>query len=578
MGAFSFAAPSTHYLRFQPDEFAHHLRLRGSSYYFRQVIPRLGEITLSLRTGDRRTAKGLCHRISKSLSTRFAAVTTKPITSQQRLHEILEELREDARDTLRTFISENEMDDLDSLRWAKEVTQRRIQRTTGEPEDFIKLHAKLEFLEALEAKMNGNAMKLVTLAMHGATGALGEIAQQPSPKVLLASAEALQPAASSEPSDDYSDGSTAGHTFAQLVEQYTHEQKMKGKWSDKSELEAGAVVRILTALVPSGPVDGLTRKDFVRVSELLSNFPAQASKRFPHVADLRELALMNHAPDVLMSITTQNKHITRLSTILKWAELNGLIRKNLAEGLVKEKGGRASEEKSAFSNDDLRLIFRCIAEKRTPKPYKTNRNGGNPIQAFHYWVPVLGYYTGARVNEIASLRPQDVRQVDDVWCIDICQQNDGNKRTKTRAGDRIVPLHPELLRMGFVQFALKAAERECPRLFMELKMSPNGYGGTVSNWFNGHPDKSHSLYLRAGIRGANLSFHSLRHSFTTNMERARVDPITLKRLVGHAMDDMTYGRYSKGINPQIAFEELSKLPSLSDDILVPFEEWMPSMA
>ncbi|WP_373369783.1 DUF6538 domain-containing protein [Laribacter hongkongensis] len=81
MGAFSFAAPSTHYLRFQPDEFAHHLRLRGSSYYFRQVIPRLGEITLSLRTGDRRTAKGLCHRISKSLSTRFAAVTTQPITT-----------------------------------------------------------------------------------------------------------------------------------------------------------------------------------------------------------------------------------------------------------------------------------------------------------------------------------------------------------------------------------------------------------------------------------------------------------------------------------------------------------------
>ncbi|MXR36915.1 site-specific integrase [Craterilacuibacter sinensis] len=573
MGAFSFgqnsSASSTNdlpSLSFKPDEFAQHLRLRGSTYYFRQVFPRLGEVTLSLRTGDRRTAKGLSSKISRSLSARFITATTMPASrnSQQRLEEILRELREDAKDTLRTCITD-EHEDPHSVQEVYTSVLQRIQHGTGEPEDFIKWHAQLEYLKAMKAKMDGNAIPMVKLATQGVSGQLQELLEAYTP---AAPQQAPAPviAHASSPSSDQADG----YTFAQLTEQYIGEQKLKGKWSDKSELEAEAAIRVLIALVPPQPVDTLTRKDFVRVSELISNFPAQASKRFPDVSDLMQLALMEHAPSALMSITTQNKHTNRLSTILKWAEINGLIKKNLAEGLGKADTGKASEERDAFTNDDLRLIFKCIADKRTPKPVK---RGTATLQEFHYWIPLLGYYTGARVNEIASLRPQDIRKVDDVWCIDICQQNDGTKKTKSKAGDRIVPIHPELLRLGLVEYALEAAMQGNSRLFMELKMTHNGYGGMVSNWFNGHPDKSHSMYLRAGVKGDNLSFHSLRHSFTTNMERAKVEPITLKRLVGHSMDDMTYGRYSKGIDPMMAFEELSKLPSLSSDILEPFEAW-----
>ncbi|MCL6262761.1 site-specific integrase [Craterilacuibacter sp. RT1T] len=491
-----------------------------------------------------------------------------PITTQQRLKEIMQELREDAKDTLRTFISDDAIDDLDNLRWANECLQRKIERATGDPEDFIKMHAQLEINKATLAKMQGNAMPLVHLATHGASGSIAALAdafKEPPPAIPQATQQAPT-AAPEAPSSN-------GYTFTQLAEQYTHEQKMKGKWTDKTELETEALIRVLIALVPPQPVDTLTRKDFVQVSELISNYPAQASKRFPDTKDLKELALMEHAPSALMSITTQNKHTNRLSSILKWAEINGLIKKNIAEGLGKTSTGKASEERNAFTNDELRLIFKCIAEKRTPKPVS---RGTATVHDFHFWIPLLGYYTGARVNEIASLRPQDIKKLDDVWCIDICQQNDDTKKTKSKAGNRVIPIHPELLRLGFVEFALEVAMQGSPRLFLELKMTHNGYGGNVSNWFNGHPDKSHSLYLRAGVQGENLSFHSLRHSFTTNMERAKVDPITLKRLVGHTMDDMTYGRYSKGIDPKMALEELSKLPSLSSDLLEPFEIWRAS--
>jgi integrase len=41
-------------------------------------------------------------------------------------------------------------------------------------------------------------------------------------------------------------------------------------------------------------------------------------------------------------------------------------------------------------------------------------------------------------------------------------------------------------------------------------------------------------------------FHSFRHTMTTQLERAGVEPLLIKRILGHALDDVTFGRYSKG--------------------------------
>jgi integrase len=65
--------------------------------------------------------------------------------------------------------------------------------------------------------------------------------------------------------------------------------------------------------------------------------------------------------------------------------------------------------------------------------------------SFHYWMPLLGHFTGARVNELASLRPEDFVTEGGIPCLSISQQNDGTKETKSAAGVRTIPLHPELI-------------------------------------------------------------------------------------------------------------------------------------
>ena len=80
-------------------------------------------------------------------------------------------------------------------------------------------------------------------------------------------------------------------------------------------------------------------------------------------------------------------------------------------------------------------------------------------QAHKFWLPHLGLFTGARVNEICQLNPQtdiraDVRS--GVWFLDITDDSESHKHVeksvKTAGSRRKVPIHPKLLELGFLQY------------------------------------------------------------------------------------------------------------------------------
>ncbi len=415
-----------------------------------------------------------------------------------------------------------------------EGTIAAIKTGSGNPEDFLGLHGKVELIRAHQAKLKGDALPLISLATTGPQGALGE-----------AMAPRETPPAK-------------GPSFAALVEQYSQEQRVKGQWTPKSDAENTAIFAVLEGLLPRGPVEAMERADFVKVATDLTRYPSNATKRFPGKTPKSILG----QGDSFLSENTINKYLVRLSSICKWAEQNGMIPRNLAEGLQRQTRSAMSDERDAFTNEEVKALLDLINKRATSY-------GRSPVHAFHYWMPLLGFYTGARVNELASLRPSDVVMEGGHWCIHIHQQNDGTKATKTDAGVRFIPLHPELIRLGFIEFR---DERQGERLLFDgLSLTANGYGGMVSRWFNGHP-KETGMIARAGINRDRLSFHSLRHTFMTNMERAEVAPLTIKRLAGHRPDDVTFGRYSKGIDQENAFRAISKLPSISH-LLVKFSSW-----
>lgn len=150
-----------------------------------------------------------------------------------------------------------------------------------------------------------------------------------------------------------------------------------------------------------------------------------------------------------------------------------------------------------------------------------------------WWGPILGLYTGARVNEIAQLYIDDIRQVDGVWGLFVWK-NDRNQKVKTKSSIRFIPLAQPVLDAGFLDFVEDMRKTCHPRLFPHLPAGtrkdgkPNGlgYGRQLSRQF--------SVYLKQFGIEKGTAFHAFRHTMSTALAEAFVPATTIALITGHA--------------------------------------------
>ena len=68
-----------------------------------------------------------------------------------------------------------------------------------------------------------------------------------------------------------------------------------------------------------------------------------------------------------------------------------------------------------------------------------------------YWVTLLSAYSGARLNEICQLNVDDISKTDGIWPTN-SNGDSADKSTNTKSGNRVIPLHPKLLSLGFLNY------------------------------------------------------------------------------------------------------------------------------
>src|SRR5262249_26384738 len=141
----------------------------------------------------------------------------------------------------------------------------------------------------------------------------------------------------------------------------------------------------------------------------------------------------------------------------------------------------------------------------------------------------LALVTGARLDELCSLKTLDAEKRTDGWWIVI-------REGKSQAAVREVPIH---------ESAAHVVERRqgAPDGFLFTGLSSGGPDGKRS-W---NVSKAFGRYCsKIGFNDEALVFHSLRKTFTEVMEAAEVPETTVKLLIGHTRSSLTYGDYSQG--------------------------------
>jgi integrase len=173
-----------------------------------------------------------------------------------------------------------------------------------------------------------------------------------------------------------------------------------------------------------------------------------------------------------------------------------------------------------------------------------------PDMAHRYWLPLLALYTGARPRELCQINPQvDYGMADDIPFFRISEEtaaDEGVVKTVKTGEERHVPIHPELIRLGFLAYVDGVKDQGARRLFPGFPVHKGNPYARAGDWFSGFLDE---LGLRDETPKAMLSgMYAFKKTFITEAARLglRFQPIT-----GHAEE-----QYSKVVRDSYNMEEL----------------------
>jgi integrase len=292
----------------------------------------------------------------------------------------------------------------------------------------------------------------------------------------------------------------------------------------------GVCGSLLTPDTPGAtPLASLTRADGRRLIETLRALPANYQRRFPGLSQSAVLTLAATRPKLRrISDVTINGYLVRLTAVLSWAAREGWLARNPWEGLKIAMATAGARQREPFSIYQLNTVLAApLYTGCVDDAYGFAKPGAAHPRRGRFWLALIGLYSGLRLNEIGQLDVADVAPVDGVECFHVRRRSSlgPDKRVKTAGSERLVPVHPELTRLGFDAYLAQRRQSGTDgKLFPELRpCSASGYfSDPLSRWFTRLLDTS-----GAGD-GPARGFHSLRHNFRDALRAAGVDlPIAL---------------------------------------------------
>lgn len=250
--------------------------------------------------------------------------------------------------------------------------------------------------------------------------------------------------------------------------------------------------------------------------------------------------------------------LSRLRTLLSFATDRDIIAANPAVGVRVEYKQRAADKRQAFTRDQLQLLFSGPVHNEGARPV-----GGGGEAA--YWLPLLALYSGARQTELGQLHPDDVYQElyegadgaeQSAWVMRFADNPERNQRVKTEGSERRVPIHPDLIKLGFLEVAALAGVGKHDRIFHEIRKTSGGeLMGSWSKWFR--------RYRRSlGVTERNTPFHSFRHSFQHHARESSIDKAVNDAITGHESGDVadSYGALDYPLRPLVDAMALYRVP------------------
>lgn len=335
----------------------------------------------------------------------------------------------------------------------------------------------------------------------------------------------------------------------ELVEEWMASRK-PGK---KAEAAADKAVEDFTSYIGDIGIGEITADDCFEFRDAVTRMPASMPRANRNLAFVDQHALYGQREDIRrVTPASVKKYLGAVQALLGFAFQERFIPTNVAAG-IKVEGYSKVSDRRPFTHDELAKLF---AQPLFTKAWSAARSTSAVSDMTLRWLFLLGLFTGGRIEELGQILLADVKREGKVWYIDIDDyidpaNVDQSKRVKTEASIRLLPLHPQLITLGFIERveALRATGKT--KLFSDLTPDTLDVQTKEASRRAGRVIDKVSVDPR-------LVFHSFRHTFKDLCRDADIPIDVHDQLSGHAPANAG-GRYGFGRAVAKLAQHLEKL-------------------
>jgi integrase len=496
-----------------------HLDKTGSTYYFRRPVPNDLKGCFLTATGKPRTE----WKFSLGVKDREAAKSLL-LSHQLETDALIVEARRN-KSPAAPMLSSREQERAEALAAREAAKQARYD-------------ARRPYRTAVRERM-----MLSTAELGPEEAAWRDLVREATDPEVIAQAVTAQQAANEALAKGSGKVAADDRTVEKLIEAY--EADKSPGWSGSSKKAVVPVFRILREVFAGRPVTSVTRDDARAVVKLLEELPTQIGKRAvlkgltvrEAVDKGRKLELPTIQPK-----TINDGYLIHIAALFNWAVKETWLASTPFSGLSVHDPVDDAERRDPFTSDQLTRLF---AKPPWSSPWAA---GGERPGA--YWVPLLCLFHGLRNGEAAGLRVEDIGEEDGVSVIRI-RAYDG-KSLKTKGARGTLPIHPELVRSGFLAFVTERRGAGVELLFPEGTVNNRGQvAAKLAERFSAH-------VKALGFVGTKLGTHSFRHCFEDRLRAAELPERTALALARRT-EPGSSKVYGDGLSGRQKAEALAKI-------------------
>lgn len=340
-----------------------------------------------------------------------------------------------------------------------------------------------------------------------------------------------------------------GETIMELFENYARENP-KGITADtlnQARRDIGTFVEHVGSTCPMRRIDKKAVREW---KALLMRYPVKATET-KAFAGMSLAQIVKHNEEVgkpTLTPRTVNRYLSSLGAFCNWLVNHGYLDQNPTDGMALAKEKKKST--LPFTTDQMNTLFKSplfTGCQSAAEWNKIAKPGNVKIRDHRFWVPLIMLFSGARPAEIAQLAVSDVREEHGHWIMHITTEGDGDKSVKTDGSMRVVPIHAELIRLGFLDYHAGMKQAGQSRLFPLAER--NSRGQMIADF-----SREFGRYLiRIGMKtGRGLSLYSFRHGAADALRRAGYLDENFGFILGHTKASTTgiYGIMQQGVLAQ----------------------------